>query len=79
MTRGEAVVVESERLATNVRLRRIEGQLALLLRHAEVREDQRDLDGEIAAAYRRGYIAGHHAQRAGRRCDPVAALAARRV
>lgn len=78
MTRGEAVAAESRLRALEERSRRIEGKLDILLRAAEVAEDQRDLEGEIAAAYRRGYITGHHAMRAGRKCDPEAALAARR-
>jgi hypothetical protein len=78
MTRGEAVAIESARRATDERLRRLEAKIDMLLRAAEVAEDQRDLEGEIAVAYRRGYITGHHAQRRGAVCDPDAALAARR-
>lgn len=60
------------------RLRRIEGMLAILIRNADVDRDERNLDGEIAKAYRRGYVTGHHQRAAGVTCDPDAALAARR-
>ena len=60
------------------RLRRIEGLLAMLVRAADVDRDERDLDGEIARAYRRGYLAGHHAQRRGDAIDAEGALARRR-
>lgn len=60
------------------RLRRIEGLLAMLVRNADVERDERDLDGEIARAYRRGYLTGHHQRHAGVPCDPEAALRNRR-
>lgn len=64
--------------ALDDRLRRIEGLLAMLVRDADVERDERDLDGEIAKAYRRGYLTGHHQRVGGVACDPDAALAARR-
>lgn len=68
MMRGDEVAAASERRVVADRLRVIEGQLALLLRAAEVREDQRDLQGEIRDAYRRGYLNGYNA---GRRRAPA--------
>lgn len=62
----------------DARLRRIEGLLSMLVRDADVERDERDLDGEIAKAYRRGYLAGHHAQRRGDVIDVEGALARRR-
>ena len=57
------------------RLTRIEGMLAMLVRRTAEAED---IDEATRKAYRRGYIAGHHAQRRGDACDPEAALQARR-
>lgn len=61
-----------------LRLRRIEGLLSTVARALDVDRDERDLDGEIARAYRRGYLAGHHAQRRGDPLDVEGALARRR-
>lgn len=52
------------------RLRRIEGQLTMLLNAAEITEDQRDLHGEIRDAYRRGYRNGYCAYRRGAKPYP---------
>jgi hypothetical protein len=57
------------------RLTRIEGMLAMLIRRTA---DTEILDEATAKAYRRGYLAGHHAQRRGDPCDPDQALTARR-
>lgn len=58
------------------RLARIEGMVAMLVRRTAEAEE---LDDAVRKAYRRGYINGHHQRRAGRPCDPDAALAARRT
>ena len=43
------------------RLTRIEGALSMVVNTLAEQEDARDLEVEIATAYRRGYQAGHHA------------------
>jgi hypothetical protein len=60
------------------RLRRIEGKLDMLLNAADIEAADRDVDGEIAKAYRRGYVTGHHAARRGDTEDADGALRRRR-
>lgn len=50
----------------------------MLVREADVERDERDLDREVAKAYRRGYLTGHRQHAANQPADPDAALANRR-
>jgi hypothetical protein len=76
MTNGDMLCLVSRDL--DQRLRRIEGQLAIVCRALEVDRDERDIDREIAKAYRRGYLTGRNAARRGGPADPDGALANRR-